>query len=300
VTGMQVFVKVAATGSFSAAARSLSLSQTMITKHITGLEERLGVQLFQRSTRRMSLTEAGRLFLEGSQKLLADIAEIEETVSAERREPRGTLRINAPVSFAIRHLGPILPEFSHRFPLVTIQLELNDRSVDLIEERWDLALRILPMTSSTLRSRKLASIRMVVCAAPSYLAARGTPKTIDDLRHHNCLGYTLSQRVGVSLWSFGRDAAHTVDIGGNLQANNGDVMREAALAGQGIIYQPTFIVAEELRQGTLSALTLDHPTLDSAELHAVFGPGGTIPLKTRAMIDYLVECYGPDAPWDRP
>lgn len=178
ITGMQVFVRVAALGSFSAAGRDLSLSQTMITKHIVALETRMGSTLFHRSTRKLSLTESGRLFLDGCQKILADISEVEHTVGRQKLEPQGKLRLNAPVSFAIRHLGPLMPEFSRRYPFVTVELGLNDRSVDLIEEGWDLTLRIRQMASSTLRTRKLADVRFAICASPAYLERAGTPKEL--------------------------------------------------------------------------------------------------------------------------
>ncbi|GAN63638.1 LysR family transcriptional regulator [Acetobacter indonesiensis NRIC 0313] len=299
ITSMQVFVKVVATGSFTAAGRALCLSQTMVTKHITALETRLGVTLFHRSTRRLSLTEAGRLFLEGCQKILADLEDVEQTVTEQRREPRGRLRLNAPVSFAIRYVAPILPEFSRRYPLVTVELGLNDRAVDLIEEGWDLTLRIRHMAPSSLRSRKLASIRCVVCAAPAYLQQAGVPKTIEDLSHHQCLGYTLGEPGAPNRWHFGLKGERTVSVSGALCANNGDALREAAVAGQGLIYLPVFVVANELRSGLLQTVPLDAPLIEAPPLHAVYAQGQTTPLKVRAMIDYLAECYSPAAPWEQ-
>ncbi|OAG78532.1 transcriptional regulator LysR [Acetobacter malorum] len=204
ITSMQVFVKVVATGSFTGAGRALSLSQTMVTKHINALETRLGSTLFHRSTRKLSLTEAGRLFLDGCQKILPELEEIEQTVTEQRREPRGRLRLNAPVSFAIRYVAPLLPEFSRLYPQVTVELGVNDRTVDLIEEGWDLTLRIRSLTPSSLRVRKLADIRMVVCAAPAYLERAGTPTTLAELSQHACLGYTLGETTAsASRWTFG-------------------------------------------------------------------------------------------------
>ncbi|WP_338331981.1 LysR substrate-binding domain-containing protein [Acetobacter sp. LMG 32666] len=298
-TSMQVFVKVEQLGSFSAAARALALSPTMVTKHVTTLEDRLGVTLFRRSTRHLSLTEAGRLFLEGSQRILADMEEMEFAVSEQRREPRGHLRLNAPVSFAIRYVAPYLPEFSRLYPHVSVELGLNDRTVDLIDEGWDLTLRIRKMPSSTLRSRKLASIRMVVCAAPAYLARAGTPTKVEELAQHQCLGYTLSGVNSANRWSFGEKGEKTISVSGPLSANNGDVLREAALAGGGIVYQPVFVVSEELRTGRLRALPLDLPPIAGPDLHAVYAPGINLPLKTRAMIDYLSQCYAPTPPWEQ-
>lgn len=298
VTSMQVFVRVVSQGSFAAAARTLSLSQTMVTRHIVALEERLGVTLFQRSTRRLSLTEAGQRYLAGCQRVLGDLDEMEHEVAAEGREPRGRLRLNAPVSFAIRYLGPVLPEFSRRYPKVSVELGLDDGLVDLIAQGWDLTLRIRRMEASSLKARRLASICYVVCAAPSYLNRYGEPKTVAELEIHMCLGYTLSEAVGVGRWSFGRDGEVTVPVSGPLSANNGDVLTQAALAGMGIIYQPLFIVAEAVRRGDLKVLDLGMPLLEGPELQAVYAPGLTVPLKTRVMIDYLVECFGERPPWE--
>lgn len=298
-TSMQVFGKVVSAGSFSGAARVLGLSPTMVTKHIIALETRLGTPLFSRSTRRLSLTEAGRLFLEGSQKILADMEAVEQTVGDQQREPRGMLRVNAPVSFAIRYVAPYLPGFRQRYPQVTVELGLNDRPVDLIEEGWDLALRIRHMPSSALRSRKLAAIRMVVCGAPAYFEQAGTPRTVDELSQHQCLGYTLSDVNNATRWSFGQKGEKSVPVSGPLCANNGDVLREAAVAGAGIVYQPVFVVSHELQSGSLRALTLDYAPLVGPSLHAVYAPGISTPLKVRAMIDYLAECYGPVPPWEQ-
>ena len=296
-TSMQVFAKVVTQGSFSGAARALGLSQTMVTKHIAALESRLGISLFHRSTRRLSLTEPGRLLLIRAQKILTDLEEIEQEVSAENQEPRGILRLNAPVSFAIRHVGPIMPQFSQRHPLVTVELGLDDRRIDPITEGWDLTLRIGRMPPSALRSRPLAQIDFVVCASPSYLERHGTPHTVAELQNHQCLGYTLGQEIGATRWSFGPVGERTVIVSGPMSANNGDILREAAVAGQGIIYQPLFIVSEELKSGRLVPLSLDVPTMTGPELHAVYAPTPHVPLKIRAMIDFLVEQYGPVPPW---
>lgn len=299
ITSMQVFVKVVATGSFTAAGRAMGLSQTMVTKHITALETRMGATLFHRSTRKLSLTEVGRLFLEGSQKILADLDDVEQTVTAQRHEPRGRLRLNAPVSFAIRYVAPLLPEFSRRYPQVTVELGLNDRAVDLIEEGWDLTLRIRHMAPSSLRTRRLAAIRCIICAAPAYLARMGTPTHITELSKHHCLGYTLGEPGGPTRWNFGPTGALSVPVSGPLSANNGDALREAAIAGQGLIYLPVFVVSKELRSGQLCPVTLNEPLVEAPPLHAVYAPGQSTPLKVRAMIDYLVGCYSHTPPWEQ-
>ena len=299
VTGMQVFARVAALGSLSAAARALGMSQTMATKHMAAIEERLGVKLLHRTTRRLTLTEAGRNYLEAVERILSDIEDADAAASAETVEVRGTLRLNAPVSFGIRELAPLLPELAARHPALTVDLGLNDRRVDLIEEGWDLVIRIGSLENSTLISRRLAPCRTAVCAAPSYIAAHGRPRTINDLAKHNCLGYTLSRAVGADRWSFGDKGQAVVAIQGTLKANNGDALVAAAIAGQGIIYQPTFLVAREIRAGLLTPLELDHDPLELDGIFAVYPADRRPPAKVRAAIDFLVERLGPVPPWER-
>ncbi len=298
LTSLDVFAKVAAAGSLSSAARAMGLSQTMVTKHIAALEARLGVKLFHRTTRRLSITESGRNYLEASERILADMEAADAAVAADRVEPRGLLRLNAPVAFGTRQIAPLLAEFGRRHPLITVELGLNDRLVDLAEEGWDLAVRIGNLESSSLIARRLAACRLAVCAAPSYLKARGRPLTVSSLTEHNCLGYTLSQ-LGADRWRFGPQGDVSVRVAGNLHANNGDALRAAAVAGQGLIYQPTFIVADDLRAGTLVALGLDQPTADLGGIYAVFLPDRQPPAKVRAFIDFIASRFAPEPPWDR-
>jgi DNA-binding transcriptional LysR family regulator len=297
LTGLEVFARVAGAGSLSAAARALGMSQTMVTKHIAALESRLGVKLFHRTTRRLSITEAGRNYLESSARILAEIEAADAAVAADRVEPRGLLRLNAPVSFGARQIAPLLAEFAQRHPRVTVELGLNDRLIDLVEEGWDLAIRIGNLSNSSLIARRIAPCRIVVCAAPSYLRARGTPRTVASLADHNCLGYTLSQRTPIDRWVFGADVG--VQISGNLRANNGDALRAAAIAGQGIIHQPTFIVADDIREGRLVALALDQPTVELGGIYAVFLPDRHPPARVRAFIDFIAGRFAPEPPWDR-
>ena len=299
LTGLEVFAKVAAAGSLSAAARALGMSQTMVTKHIAALEARLGAKLFHRTTRRLSITEAGRSYLESSERILAEIEAADAAVAADRVEPRGMLRINAPVSFGTRQIAPLLAEFAARYPRTSVELGLNDRLVDLAEEGWDLAIRIGNLSDSSLIARRIAPCRIVVCAAPSYLEARGIPPTVSSLSAHNCLGYTLSQRTPVDRWTFGARGEVSVRVSGNLRANNGDALLAGALAGQGIIHQPSFIVADDLRAGRLVALTLDHPNVELGGIYAVYLPDRHPPAKVRAFIDFIAARFAPDPPWDR-
>jgi DNA-binding transcriptional LysR family regulator len=299
LTGLEVFAKVATAGSLSAAGRAMGMSQTMVTKHIAALEARLGVKLFHRNTRRLSITEAGRNYLEASERILADIEAAEAAVTADRVEARGLLRLNAPVAFGARQIAPLLSEFAQRHPLVTVELGLNDRLIDLADEGWDLAIRIGSLSDSSLIARRVAPCRTVVCAAPSYLAARGRPRTVSSLAAHNCLGYTLSSMTGVDRWAFGAKGDTTVSVSGNLRANNGEALRTAAIAGQGLAYLPTFIVADDMRAGTLVALGLDQPTVEFGGIYAVFLPDRHPAAKVRAFIDFIANRFAPEAPWDQ-
>lgn len=209
------------------------------------------------------------------------------------------LRINAPVSFGTRQIAPLLAEFAARYPRTSVELGLNDRLVDLAEEGWDLAIRIGNLSNSSLIARRIAPCRIVVCAAPSYLKARGIPQTVSSLAAHNCLGYTLSQRTPVDRWTFGARGEVGVRVSGNLRANNGDALLAAALAGQGIIHQPSFIVADDLGAGRLVALTLDQPNVELGGIYAVYLPDRHPPAKVRAFIDFIAARFAPEPPWDR-
>ena len=299
VTSMRVFTRVAAAGSLAAAGRALGLSQTMVTKHVDALEARLGVRLMQRSTRRLTLTEAGRSYLDACGRILARIEEAEQEASAGQVEPRGLLRMNVPVPFGTRQIAPLLGAFIARHPQVSVELGLNDRLVDLIEEGWDLAVRIGVLRDSSLVARRLAPCRTVVCASPAYLEAHGRPRTVADLAGHNCLGYTLSDRLSASRWGFGLDGVVVANVTGSLRSNNGEALRVAALAGLGVIYQPSFLVSDDLRADRLVALPLDHETMAAGHVHAVFRPDRHLPPKSRAMIEFLAEQFGRDPPWDR-
>ena len=298
ITGLEVFARVAALGSLSAAARAMTMSPTMATKHVAALENRLGIKLFHRSTRKIALTEAGRLYLAAIEPVLEAMADADSAASMAASEVAGTLRLSAPVSFGIREIAPLLPELATEHPKLTVDLGLNDRVVDLLEEGWDLSIRIGELTSSSMIARRLAPCRLAVCAAPSYLAAHGTPRTVADLSAHTCLGYTLSRAAGADRWSF--EGGETVTIDGSLRANNGDVLVAAAVAGQGIVYQPTFLVRREIAAGELVPLTLDAAPAELPGVYAVYPADRRPPAKVRATIDFFAARFGPEPPWDAP
>ncbi|MEH6387921.1 MULTISPECIES: LysR family transcriptional regulator [Pseudomonas] len=296
ITGMRVFVRAASAGSLSAAARHLSMSPAMATKHVDALEARLGVKLFHRSTRRLSLTEAGSNYLDACQRILPDIEEAEAEAASLRTRASGLLRLNVPLSFGARFVAPLIPEFSRRHPEVTVELGLSDAQLDLITGGWDLAVRIGRLADSPLQARKLGDSAMLLCAAPVYLAQRGAPRRVAELAQHNCLSYTLSAMQGSQSWAFGSKGEIRVPITGNLLANNGDALLAAAVGGQGIIYQPHFIVGEALARGELIALELDQPVIELGGIHVLFPPDRRPPAKVRVMIDYLAEQFASSPP----
>jgi DNA-binding transcriptional LysR family regulator len=270
----------------------------MVTKHVAALEDRLGVKLLHRSTRRLVLTEGGRSYLAACERILAEIEEAEASASLDRIEPRGTLRLNVPLTFGLRQVVPALTAFSRLHPAVAVDLGLADRYVDLIEEGWDLAVRIGLLKDSSLVARRLAPCRTIVCAAPSYLEARGAPRRLEDLSAHNCLGYTLPSAIGAERWAFGARGEIVAPVRGNLRANNGDALLAAALAGQGLIYQPTFIVGDCLREGSLVRVLSGQPTLELG-VYAVLPSGRQAPAKVRAFVEFLAQRFAPHPEWDR-
>ncbi|MFC3107578.1 LysR family transcriptional regulator [Undibacterium arcticum] len=293
---MKVFVKVADAGSLSGAARALALSNPSVTRLLAELESHVGARLFNRSTRRLSLTEAGAAYLERCRQVLLDIDDAALAAGRGAAEPSGTLRINAPVSFAVNHLGPVLAQYAARYPQVHLDVTLSDRVVDLVDEGYDLAIRIGRIRDSSLVARQIAPLRMLLCAAPSYLASHGTPATPRDLAQHVCLHYSYwSTR---DEWQFARDGkTHAVRIRGSLQANNGDLLRAAALAGMGIILQPSFIIGDDVRRGTLIPLLPDYQAAAGA-IHAVYPSRRYLSAKVRTFVDFLVERFGAVPEWD--
>jgi DNA-binding transcriptional LysR family regulator len=260
------------------------------------LEERLGVRLLNRTTRRLSLTEAGRDFLEWCARIAADVAEAEQSVASLQAEARGVLRVNAPMSFGQLHLGPVLSDFLAQYPRVQVDMTMTDRRIDIVDEGYDVAIRIGALSDSSLIARKLADSRRVVCAAPAYLAAHGAPQTPHDLAGHNCLGH-VSLR-GADEWEFaGADGEITVRAVGTLTVNNGDMLRLAALAGSGLVLLPTFIVGPDLAAGRLLAVLREFEA-PAHPISAVYAAGRPVAAKVRAFIDHLAACFGEAPYWD--
>lgn len=292
---MEVFVRVVQAGGFSAAARALDMTPSAVSKQIGRLEDRLGARLFTRTTRRFALTEEGRAFHDRALGILADVAEAEQAVSDLRGELRGTLRLNVPVAFGRLHVAPLLPDFLAAHPQLRIDVTLNDRFVDLVEEGVDLVIRIGDLADSSLIARRLAANRRLVCAAPAYLAQHGAPDTPSDLAGHNCLVYTY--RASRNDWHFlGPDGAQqTVHVSGNLEANSAEALHAAVRRGLGLGLLPHWLVGRDLIEGTLVEALPGFHMPDSA-IFAVYPPGRHLSPKVRGFVDFLADRYArPDA-----
>jgi DNA-binding transcriptional LysR family regulator len=286
---MSSFVAVAEAGSFVAAANATGLSKAAVSRHVADLEQRLGVRLMHRTTRRLSLTDDGQRFFARCKDLLAAIDEAESELSANTGDPTGLVRVNAPLTFGTLHLAPLWGRFMDRYPKVTLDVTLGDRVVDLVEEGYDLAIRITNMPSSALVSRTLASTRMVLCASPDYLAAHGTPVRPADLASHRVISY--SYWTTRDEWHFtGPDGAVSVRVNADMHTNNGDTCRFAALEHQGVIMQPDFLIGDDLRSGALVELMPEYRAI-SIGIHAVYASRKHLPLKVRRLIDFLVESF---------
>jgi DNA-binding transcriptional LysR family regulator len=289
---MLVFAEVVATGSFTEAARRLGLSKASVSREVARLERRLGAQLLRRTTRSMSLTEIGETFYAGCQRVAEEAEQAERSVGALQAEPRGEIRVAAATSFGQIQLAPRLPAFLARYPNVRLRMDLRDQLVDLVSEKFDLAIRISGrLTDATLVQRRLCPIRFVVCAAPSYLERRGVPRNTADLERHNCLG------VGASPWHPMLPRGRAVRLQGDLFVDNGDALRRVACLGHGIVCLPTYLVGDDLRAGRLMRILPDALELE-ASLFAIYPHSRHPSPKVRALIDFLAESLGPEPEWD--
>jgi DNA-binding transcriptional LysR family regulator len=284
---MQAFAAVAQTGSFVKAADQLETSKAAVSRYVAQLEERLGARLMQRTTRRLSLTDEGYAFLAHCKETLALINDAEEEIQNKRNSPTGLIRINAPLTFGILHLAPLWGKFTALYPQVQLEVTLADRVVDLVEEGYDIAIRVASLPSSTLISRKLTSTSLVVCASPKYLKGKAKPLHPSDLKNHSVISY--SYLATGDEWVFqGPDGEARVKTNPKIHTNNGDTCRSAALAHQGIILQPTFIVGQDIQKGDLVELL---PQFRSMELgiYAVYPSRKLVSPRIRALVDFLVK-----------
>jgi DNA-binding transcriptional LysR family regulator len=294
---MSVFAKVVASGSLSAAARELGLSPAMVSRRLAALEARLGVRLVNRTTRSLHLTDEGASYYESCSRVLAEIEHADTALSAGRQEPKGTLRVALPAAFGNQYVAPLVPQFAARFPAVQLSLSLSDRTVNLVEDGFDLAIRIAALADSSLAARKLAPNRRVVCASPAYLSRHGTPRTPADVAQHNCL--IASDFSAAWEYKDPQGKSGSVRVSGRYVCDNWEVLREWALAGLGIALKSTWDVRRHLENGALVSLLPGYSFDSDVAIYAVYPHRRHLPAKTRAFIDFLANSFGPEPFWDR-
>ena len=291
---MRVFLNVVQIGSLSGAGRQMGLSPASVSRQITALEDDLGVRLLNRTSRRLSLTEAGRVYLERAERLANDIDELRDAVSQLAVRPRGTLRVQCRVSLGTQYVAPLIPSFMSAYPDLKIDLWLTDNDLDLTEHGIDLAIRTGDLTDSTLVGRQLASSPRVICASPEYWAAHGKPQIPQDVANHNCLTYRFEFGTAATLWQFrGQDGQSVnVQVGGNFQTNNGEALRLANLSGLGVALLPAWTVKDHLKAGSLERVLSEYETTVSDldfGIYAVYLSRRNLSVKTRLFIDHLAD-----------
>jgi len=290
LSSMKAFVAVADGGHFAMASERLGLSRAMASKLVMDLEAHLGLRLLNRTTRKVSLTEPGAAYLERCRDILAAIEEAEREIAAQASEPVGRLRVTAPMSFGALHVAPRIAAYTARYSRMNIDLVLNDRLVDLVEEGYDLAIRIGRLADSSLIAKRIGATRIVVCASPGYLAARGRPMKPADLADHECILYSYASAGAV--WTFlGPNREETVRVRGRVACNNGDAICHMATSGQGVTMQPDFIAAPHLRAGTLEQVLADYTT-EPTGIYAIHPSHRHAPLKLRTFIEFLSASIG--------
>jgi len=293
VKTMRLFLTVVQTGSLSGAGRQSGLSPASVSRQITALEDDLGVRLLNRTSRRLSLTEAGQVYLEHAERLLQDIDELRDAVSQMAVKPRGTLRIQSRISLGTQHVAPLIPTFLALYPDLKIDLWLTDNDLDLTEHGIDLAIRTGNLSDSTLIGRRLASSPRVICASPEYWAEHGKPATPEALMDHNCLTYRFEFGTAAALWQFRIDTGQSINIqvAGNFQTNNGEALRVATLSGLGVAMLPAWSVKDHLKAGSLERVLSDYETTVSDldfGIYAVYLSRRNLSAKTRLFVDHLI------------
>lgn len=296
-SAIPVFVAVVEKGGFSAAARALGVSKSAVSKRINQLEKQLGVRLLYRTTRKLSLTEAGERYFEHAVRALQAAAEAEDAVAQLQGDPQGTLKISAPMSFGRLHVAPLIPKLLKRYPKLQVELVMDDRPTDLVAAGFDIAIRSGKMADSTLVARKLAPLRQVLCASPEYIAQYGLPSIPAQLAEHNCILFSYSSDNNI--WTLCAEGEpETVQVSGNYRVNNSEALIEALRAGIGIGRLPTFVAGPDLKAGRLVQL-FDTYQIPSQMFYAVFPERRYMPAKVRAFLDFAIENFGGDQPyWD--
>lgn len=292
---LEIFARVVTAGNMSAAGREMGLSPAVVSKRISHLEERLGARLFQRTTRQLTLTEAGQGFYDRVVNILAGIEEAEAYVTRRNTVPRGTLRVTIPTAFGRMHIAPYLGDFLAEYPDMRLDLELSDNFIDIVGEGFDAAIRIAELEDSSLVARKLAPSHRVICASPKYLERVGEPKSLADLSKHNCLTAAAQE-----VWRLqGPEGPTSIRVAGNIRTNSTEVVRESVIAGLGIALRSTWDVGQELKSGRLQIILPQYHESPRVAVYAVYPCRQFIPAKLRVFIDFLSNLYGPEPYWDK-
>ena len=295
---METFVRVVESGSFSSAARDLHMTPSAVSKMIGRLEDRLGVRLLSRTTRKLSLTEEGRVFYQRITPILSEVAEAEETVSLSTAEARGVLKVNASTAFGQYQIVPLIPAMLERYPSLQVELTMTDSIVNLVEEGFDVSIRIGNLTDSSLIARKLGIANRVVVASPAYLERHGVPKCPVDLEQHQCL--KLSIPTSMNKWEFVlADGPRTVEVSGRFEADNAIALHEAALAGLGLFRAATFVVGDDIKAGRLVQVLQEFEISGDPGIFVVWPHNRNLSAKVRAFVDTLVDAFSPVPPWER-
>jgi DNA-binding transcriptional LysR family regulator len=296
IVDVLAFVRVAETGSFARAAERMGLSKPVLSRRVARLEEQLGARLLTRTARGAQPTEIGESYYARAANVLAELEAAQEVVAEAVTQVAGPIRLSAPISFGTRYLGPALAEFAQRHPRVELDVSLDDKTVDLVGGGFDLAVRIGDLKDSALIARKLAPIRSVVVASPAYIEAQGRPARPADLADHELLAY--ANVPGGELWRFRvGDRWESVRGRSRFRSDNGDLLRSAAVAGLGVVAMPSFIASESIQSGELEVILRDF-ALKEVALWAVMPPGRASTARVRALVDFLVERFGPEPDWD--
>lgn len=297
LAGMRAFVTTVDEGSFSQAARKLGASKATVSKQVAALEDHLQARLLQRTTRKLSLTDEGRDYVERARRILDDLNDAEDAVSPHGSEPRGKLRISAPNTFGAMHLSTALAAFIERYPLVDLTVEFSDRLVNLVDEGYDLAIRISRLKDSSLIARRISPVPLTTCASPEYWKKHGKPKHPRELSDHKAIMYLYLSTPGE--WTFKENGKpFSVKINGNLTTNNDIVIRSAAVQGVGIFYGPSFIVSRALHKGQLESALEDYYD-DPLGVYAIYPSSRNLSPKVRAFIDFLIEWFRHTPDWDQ-
>lgn len=294
---MAMFTRIVDAGGISKAAEQLNIAKSAVSRRLSDLERRLGTQLLVRSTRTSKLTEAGMAYYKRTQNILDEVSELNEQASGNKAKVEGILKISSPLSFGLMHLSPLIDEYARTYEDLRFQVDLTDRHIDLIEEGYELAIRIGNLPDSSYQAKKITPIKHLLCASPDYLDKFGTPKTPAELPKHTFLQYGLLNDTKIQLTDHKGDH-HTVPIRSKITANNGDFLKQMALQGHGITYAPTFMIYQELAEGKLISL-LNEYQVPSMNAYAVYPKNRFLPERCRRFIDFLSEKFGESPYWDK-